>query len=57
MADDKAVIDAINAILRRGNDVQIQRNKDRLVVLEVKKEVKYCEKSKYSCQEQTFMVY
>ena len=57
MIDTKAVMDAINAILKRGNDAQIQRNKDRLVVLEVKKEVKYCEKSKYSCQEQTFMVY
>ena len=57
MTDKKAVMDDINAILKRGNDAQIQRNKDRLVVLEVKKEVKYCEKSKYSCQEQTFMVY
>ena len=46
MTDTKAVMDAINAILKRGNDVQIQRNK-----------VKYCEKGKYSCQEQTFMVY
>ena len=41
MTDTKAVMDAINAILKRGNDAQIQR----------------CEKSKYSCQEQTFMVY
>ena len=57
MTDTKAVMDAINAILKRGNDVQIQRNIDRLVVLEVKKEVKYCEKGKYSCQEQTYMVY
>ncbi|MEY8360042.1 hypothetical protein AALA99_13645 [Anaerotruncus colihominis] len=46
MTDTKAVIDAINAILKRGNDVQIQRNKDRLVVLEVKKEVKYIESRK-----------
>lgn len=43
MTDEKMVMDAIKAILKRGNDVQIQRNKDRLVVLEVKKEIKYKE--------------
>lgn len=43
MTNEKMVMDAIKAILKRGNDVQIQRNKDRLVVLEVKKEIKYKE--------------
>lgn len=43
MTDEKMVMDAIKAILKRGNDVQIQRNKDRLVVLEVKKEIRYKE--------------
>ena len=38
---DKALIDAIAAILKRGNDVQIQRNGDGYIVLEVKKTIKY----------------
>lgn len=41
MTDAKAAWDTVLAILKRGNDAQIQRNKDRLVVIEVKKEIKY----------------
>lgn len=38
---DEKAIKTIEAILARGNDVQIQRRKDGLLILEVKKEVKY----------------
>jgi len=38
---DKALIEAIAAILKRGNDVQIQRKGDGYIVLEVKKTIKY----------------
>lgn len=31
----------IESILKRGNDVQIQRSKDGIIILEVKKEIKY----------------
>lgn len=34
-------IKAIEAILRRGNDVEIRRKGDGYVVLEVKKTIKY----------------
>lgn len=34
---------AINEILKRGNDAQIQLNKGRIMVLEVKRRIKYKE--------------
>lgn len=37
----KETIDAIEAILKRGNDVEIRRKGDGYVVLEVKKTIKY----------------
>lgn len=37
----KETIDAIEAILKRGNDVEIRRKGDSYVVLEVKKTIKY----------------
>ena len=38
--DDKAKR-AIEEILKRGNDAQVQRKKDGCVVIEVKKQIKY----------------
>ena len=38
--DDK-IIEAIQAIIRRGNDVEIRRKGNGYVVLEVKKTIKY----------------
>ena len=38
--DDKAKR-AIEEILKRGNDAQVQRKKDGYVVIEVKKQIKY----------------
>lgn len=35
------VIKAIEAILKRGNDVQVQRKGNGYIVLEVKREIKY----------------
>ena len=35
------VIQAIEAILKRGNDVEIRRKGDGYIVLEVKKTIKY----------------
>ena len=43
MNDTKAVMDAINEILKRGNDAQIQLNKGRIMVLEVRRRIKYKE--------------
>ena len=37
----KETINAIEAILKRGNDVEIRRKGDGYVVLEVKKIIKY----------------
>lgn len=34
-------VKTIEAILKRGNDVQIQRKGDGIVILEVKREIKY----------------
>lgn len=36
-----ATIKAIEAILKRGNDVEIRRKGDSYIVLEVKKTIKY----------------
>ena len=38
---DEKTIRAIEDIIRRGNDVQIRRKGGGIVVLEVKKEIKY----------------
>lgn len=38
---DNEVIQAIEAILKRGNDVEIRRKGDGYIVLEVKKTIKY----------------
>lgn len=38
--DDK-LMQAIEAIIRRGNDAEIQRKGDGYIVLEVKKTIKY----------------
>lgn len=38
---DERLISAIEAIIKRGNDAQIQRKGDGYIVLEVKKEIKY----------------
>lgn len=38
--DDK-LMQAIEAIIRRGNDVEIRRKGDGYIVLEVKKTIKY----------------
>lgn len=39
MSED--LIQAVEAILKRGNDVEIRRKGDGYVVLEVKKSIKY----------------
>ena len=39
----QAKLDAVNEILKRGNDAQIQLNKGRIMVLEVKRRIKYKE--------------
>lgn len=39
MSDE--IIRAVEAIIRRGNDVEIRRKGDGYIVLEVKKEIKY----------------
>lgn len=41
VTDGKKLMEVVNEILRRGNDVQIQRKGDGVVVLEVKKTTKY----------------
>ena len=38
--DDK-LMQAIEAIIRRGNDAEIRRKGDKYIVLEVKKTIKY----------------
>lgn len=38
--DDK-LMQAIEAIIRRGNDVEIRRKGDGYIVLEIKKTIKY----------------
>lgn len=38
---DEKTIQAIEAILKRGNDVEIRRRGDGYIVLEVKKSIKY----------------
>lgn len=38
--DDKAR-QAIEEILKRGNDAQVQRKRDGCIVIEVKKQIKY----------------
>lgn len=38
---DNRTIQAIEAILRRGNDVEIRRKGDGYIVLEVKKTIKH----------------
>lgn len=38
--DDK-LMQAIEAIIRRGNDAEIRRNGDGYIVLDVKKTIKY----------------
>lgn len=38
---DNEVIQAIEAILKRGNDAEIRRKGDGYIVLEVKKTIKY----------------
>lgn len=35
------MVQAIEAILKRGNDVEIRRKRDGYIVLEVKKTIKY----------------
>ena len=40
MVDEK-IIETINAILKRGNDVEIKRKGDGYIVLEVQKKIKY----------------
>lgn len=41
VTDRKKLLEVVNEILKRGNDVQIQRKGDGVVVLEVKKTTKY----------------
>jgi hypothetical protein len=41
MAMTDQIIQAVEAILKRGNDVEIRRKGDGYVVLEVKKTIKY----------------
>jgi hypothetical protein len=36
------IIKAIEAILKRGNDVEIRRKGDGIIVLEVRKKIQYC---------------
>lgn len=38
---DAKIIQAIEAILKRGNDAEIRRKGDGYIVLEVKKSIKY----------------
>ncbi len=38
---DKATIKAIEAIIKRGNDAEIRKKGDSIVVLEVKKTIKH----------------
>ena len=38
---DEQIIKAIEAILKRGNDVEIRRKNNGYIVLEVKKTIKY----------------
>lgn len=38
---DEKVIQAIEAILKRGNDVEVRRKGDGYIVLEVKKTIKH----------------
>ena len=38
---DNEIIKAIEAIIKRGNDVEIRRKGDGYIVLEVKKTIKY----------------
>lgn len=38
---DELAIKAIEAILKRGHDVRIQRKGDGIVILEEKREIKY----------------
>jgi len=38
---DEKTIKAINAILKRGSDVEIRRKGDGYIVLEVKRSIKY----------------
>lgn len=38
---DNEVIQAIEAILKRGNNVEVRRKGDGVVVLEVQKKIKY----------------
>ena len=39
--DDKTIKEAIEAIIKRGNDAEIRRKGDGYIVLEVKKTIKY----------------
>lgn len=39
--DEKTAWEKVREILRRGNDVEIRRCKDGIVILEVKKEIQY----------------
>ena len=48
------LLKAIDEILRRGNDVQIQRKKDGYVVLEVSKVIRMT--NKCSCSKEESMV-
>lgn len=38
---DKKLIEAIEAILRRGNDAEVRKKGDGVIVLEVKKTIKH----------------
>lgn len=38
---DNEIMEAIKAIIKRGNDVEIRRKGDGYIVLEVKKTIKY----------------
>lgn len=38
---DERAIETIRAIMKRGNDVQIQRKNNGYIILEVKKTIKY----------------
>ena len=38
---DKEILQAIEAILKRGNDAEVRRKGDGVVVLEVQKKIKY----------------
>lgn len=41
MPVDEKIIQTINDIIKRGNDVEIRRKGDGYIVLEVKKTIKY----------------